>query len=159
MTKETNTIMKIYGAFFASIIFNFVPSTIVQAFGGILLLIIVIATYIYRGRSNKESLMHSHMVYLIKSFWISSLFLAVGLAGAVALADHSIINEAVNTVASGALMSEAQIESIIMDYMHTNLMVFALTLGPSIIYLAYRVIKGMMLTQKVLPIPNPKNWL
>ncbi len=158
MSKEQKTIIQIYISFLIAIICNFIPSTIIQSFGGILFFILIIVIYIYRYRSNEGTLMYSHTYYLIKSFWISSLFLLIGMAGAFFLADHTLINETVNNILNGALLDEDQINTVIMNYLYDNILVFCLMLLPSLIYLTYRVIKGIILAKKEHLILNPKNW-
>ena len=158
MEKEQKTIFQIYIGFAAVVIFNFIPSSAVQTFGGILFIVLIVAAYIYRAKAQNNSVMHSHMAYLIKSFWIASLFLSIGIAAALALADHSIIYDAVDGVINGQMISEAQMNQVLMAYLHDNLLIFSLTFGPSILYMAYRVMKGMIRVKKNQIIANPKNW-
>ncbi|HPF78222.1 MAG TPA: hypothetical protein PLF01_02920 [Alphaproteobacteria bacterium] len=159
MNKEQSNIVQIYIAFIVAIIMNFVPSTAVQALGGILLLLIVIATYIYRARADKKSLTFGHMAYLIQSFWISSLLLLIGIFAAYLLGDHTIINNTVDRVMGGMMMTEEQLDAIMMNYLRTNFMVFSLTISPSLIYLTYRVVKGLLLAKDGKNINKPKSWL
>lgn len=158
MQKEQKTILSIYIGFLIAVIFNFIPSSAVSTFGGILLIVLVIAAYIYRFRAEENSLTKNHMAYLIKSFWIASLFLLVGMIAAYVFADHSIINNSIETIKNGIIMSQEQIESLLMDYARANIFVFFATLSPSFIYLFYRLVKGMIHAKKSQSVVNLKNW-
>lgn len=159
MIKEKKNILQIYGIFLLAVILNFVPSAIISSFGSLLLLIIIVATYIYRAKSNSESLCYNHMCYLIKSFWISSLLLLIGIILTYLLGDHSIINNTVDGVVQGVMFTPDQLEIILMNYTKQNILVLLLTLSPSIIYLGYRVVKGMILANKEQKISNLKSWI
>lgn len=151
--------LTIYSGFLLAIIFNFIPVTFVQTFGAFIFLGLIIAAYIMRSQAEKESFMYSHMSYLIKTFWISSLILLIGIIESYIFADHSIIYTTVNGVKNGSMLSETEINALLIEYIQANRLVFALTLGPSLLYLIYRTIKGIMLASKNTSIPNPKNWL
>lgn len=159
MNKEQSNIVQIYAAFIVAILLNFVPSTTIQAFGGIFLLLIVIATYIYRARAEKQSLTFGHMAYLIKSFWISSLLLLIGIFGAYLLGDHTIIHNTVDRVTGGIMITEEQLDAIMMNYLKTNFIIFSVTISPSVFYLTYRVVKGLLLAKDGKNINKPKSWL
>ena len=158
MNKDKNTALQIYGVYLISLICNIVPSNAIQTFGMVLFIIIFIATYIYRSKSEENSLMNTHMRYIIKSIWVSSIFLMIGMIGAYLLADHSIVNQTVNAVKQGMMFSEDQINDLLLTYCKANSFVFIATLSPSLIYLTYRLIKGMLITKNNAPITNLKNW-
>ena len=160
MEKEQKTILQVYVTFIVAIILNIAPSATLQTFGALLFLVVLIAAYIYRAKaeSNKESLTYNHMSYAINSFWISSLFLVIGIAAAVALADHSIIHNTIENVKSGMFLDEEQLSSLLYDYARANIFIFSLTLGPSLVYLCYRLTKGILSVQKGNKIEKLKNW-
>jgi len=158
MEKEQTNILSVYIVFTAAVIMNCIPSTVISTLGFILLFVILIAIYVYRARSDKDSLRYSHMAFLIKSFWVSSLLLLIGMIAAYFLGDHSSVINAYESIFKGSYLTEEQINNILSTYLHDNLTVFLLTLGPSLLYLAYRIYRGVMLIKSNLPIPNPKNW-
>lgn len=159
MEKEQKTILQIYYALIASVILSILPSSVAKTFGFILFIVIFMATYYFRHKSDEKSLTHNHMQFIIKSIWISSLILLIGMAGAYFLADHSIIHNAVDFVKAGNFLTETQIENIIMNYMKENIFVFLFTLMPCLIYLIYRLCKGTVHAQKGQLMPNLKSWL
>jgi uncharacterized membrane protein len=159
MEKEQKTILQIYYALIASVILSVLPSSVSQTFGFILFIVIFMATYYFRHKSDEKSLTHNHMQFIIKSIWISSLILLIGMGPAYVFADHQIIYDALNHVRAGNFLTESQINSILMDYMKTNLFIFLFTLVPCLIYLVYRLCKGLAQAQKKEFIPNLKSWL
>lgn len=159
MEKEQKTILQIYYSLIISIICNVIPSTMVQTFGLIVFIAAFIACYYLRHKSDNEGLTYNHMQFIIKSIWISSLILLIGMVAAYFLADHAIIHGAVNHVTAGNFLTEAQIENIIMDYMKENIFTFIFTLMPCLIYLIYRLSKGIVHGQKQQVIQNLKSWL
>ena len=156
--KEQKNVIQIYGFFITAIIFNFLPSVLIQTIGLFLAIAVIIAAYVLRGRSEQGSFQHSHMAYMIKSFWISSLFLALGTIAAFFLADHSIIHETVDTIMTGAILSEEQLKEILMNYARSNFLVFSAVLSPGVFYLTYRLIKGIIFAKDRKTIKNLKNW-
>ncbi|MCI5059872.1 MAG: hypothetical protein MRY79_02245 [Alphaproteobacteria bacterium] len=158
MNKEKNLVLGTYIGFIIALISNFIPSASVQMMGGLLFLLLLVMTYIWRAKSVKEGYRHTHMAYLIKSFWIGALFLIVGILLAVLLADHSVINAAVDSVGAGQFLTEDDINQILIDYTRRNLGVFIITLCPSLLYLGYRFVKGALLANKEEVIENFKNW-
>jgi len=99
------------------------------------------------------------MTYFVKSFWISSLALLVGIIFAAFLSDNTLIHNIVDSFTSGILLSKHEMNIVLMQYARKNIIVLLLTISPSIIYLFYRIIKGMILANKNQFIPNLKSWL
>ena len=159
MEKEQKNIIQIYAVYLISIICNFIPSGAVSGLGSILFIIIFIATYIYKARAEEDSLTKNHMRYILKSIWISSLLLIVGIIAAYLFGDHSLIHQTMEGVKQGMFLTEEQINSLMMDYMMNNLLVFCTAFLPSLIYLFYRLAKGLVKAKENLHIENLKNWL
>ena len=158
MENTKNTIIRIYIIFIISIALNFVPSVSAQTIGALLFFIMIIAAYVYRFKSEKGSIMHSHMRYLIKSFWIASLFLAIGILLSTQFADHSAINNAVDNLMESTHLNESQMQSVAMEYTKQNLLVFAAALLPSVFYLLYRCIKGIIFLKKHKTFDDYNSW-
>lgn len=131
----------------------------IQTVGLFLALGTIISAYIVRYNADKGKFTHGHMGYIIKSFWISSLFLAIGILASFFLADHTIIENTVDSVNSGAFVTEAEVQLIMMDYARANFFVFTMAFAPSILYMLYRLVKGMIKAKAYDDITNPKSWL
>ncbi len=158
MTQEQKKIITLYGLFIISVIFNFTPSQQINMIGSIIFIICFIALYIFRKRSKKSSLTYSHSSYIIKSIWVSSLFLFIGMIVAGIVGDHSIVQNTVDTLTNGEVLTEAEINSIMLEYTKANLLTFAVSLIPGIIYLLYRLGKGTKLCLQNTSITNHGNW-
>ena len=158
MNKEKNLVLGTYIGFIIALISNFIPSASVQMIGGILFLVLLVMTYIWHAKAVKDGYRHTHMAYLIKSFWIGALFLVLGIVLAVLLADHSVINNAVDSIGTGQILTEDDINQILINYTRSNLGVFIITLCPSLLYLGYRFVKGALLANKEEAIQNLKSW-
>ena len=154
--KEQKTVIQVYGFFLTAVIFNFLPSLLIQQIGLFLAIAVIIAAYVLRSRSENGSFQYSHMAYLIKSFWISSLLLVLGTIASFFLADHTIINETVETISTGVAFSEDEMKVILMRYAQENFLIFSAVLAPSVLYLSYRIVKGMMLAKDRNPVKNLK---
>ncbi len=159
MEKDQKTTLQIYLAYIIAVICNIVPSSAVQTFGLILFIVIFAATYFYRNRSPSESLIHNHMQFIIKSIWISSLVFLVGMITAYFMADHTIVYQTYETIMNGVFLTQDQINGFVMDYMRANIFTFVITLMPSLIYLAYRLAKGILHARKGYIVLHSKNWL
>lgn len=159
MSKDQKTVLQIYIAYLASIIMSFIPSSPLSTFGTILFVIIFIATYYYRRKSSAGEFTYTHMQFILKTIWISSLILIVGMAAAYLLANHTIIYQTYESIKGGLFLNEDQINGLIMDYFRANIFVFLLTLSPSLIYLGYRFIKGIIFAKNNQKIENLKSWI
>lgn len=158
MSKEQNKLMSFYWLILISIIFNFVPSFVVQTMGLLMFLVFFIGLYIMRAFAQKSGLTFSHSHFIIKSIWISTFLLLIGAVVAGVLGDHTIINNAVDTIKNGTMISEQQFNSLIMQYGRTNFMLFLGALSPSVLYVLYRLAKGMKVLKRNENIANPKSW-
>lgn len=158
MEKDQKTTLQIYLAYIIAVICNVIPSSTVQTFGLILFIVIFAATYFYRGKSPADSFIHNHMQFIIKSIWVSSLILLIGMIAAYFMADHTIVYQTYETIMNGIFLTQDQINGFVMDYMRANIFTFVVTLMPSLIYLAYRLAKGILHARKGYIVPHSKSW-
>lgn len=159
MTSEQKKTLQVYGVLIVAIILNFLPGVFIQTVGAFMALAAIIAAYVVRKKADKDSLAENHMTFVIRSFWISSLFLAIGITASVVLADHSLIHNMYDDISQGAFYSESQINAIMHEYARTNFIVFTMAFAPAILYLVYRLIKGAVKARKYENIENVKSWL
>ncbi len=164
--KERKNIMHIYAALAAALTMQVIPSIEIQLFGACLFMGVLIGAYIFRARSEAESLCKNHMIYIIRTIWIWSLFFSIGAAIAtlwiVRSGDHSIIQTAVNQVMSGIVPSEEGMMDILYSYLRANFSLIAtvctLTIGPGMVYLIYRLSKGLSRAHKGHRIGDVTKW-
>ncbi len=166
MDKEQKNIRQYYGAFAAAIVCNFVPVPIVALFGICLLLSILVGAYIFKARSKMDSLAYNHMTYLIGTIWISSLFLVLGMAAAsywvYTKGDHTLIQNLMESMNAGVMVTPGEMQSIMQSYIHANLNLLITaslaTMGPAVIYIIYRTAYGASRATKGYRMARPAGW-
>ena len=163
-THNLKIVRHFYAAFAAVIILQAVPQDTIALAGALIFLVMFIGAYIYRARADEDDLVHNHMTYIIRTTWISGLLFAIGFAVAVAvvyaMADISMIHEAIRGIQPGQIYK--QLKNVLDQAYAINMELFlitgAVTLGPSVIYLVVRIAKGMARAMKGYRIANPRAW-
>lgn len=158
MAKDQYDVLGIYITFLLAIFSNFIPLASIQMIGGILFFVVIFAIYFIRWKSKNASFKHNHMEYLIKTFWVASFILLIGIIASIIFADHTVINNVVDGMASGIAFSQEELNIVLMNYAKDNILIFALSIGPSILYLFYRTFRGIIETYNYNKIENLKNW-
>lgn len=166
MNKEQKTIVQLYAVFSAGILMNFIPSAVVQIFALCLLIVVLIAAYIYKAKAKLDSLMYNHTTYLIGTIWASSLLLFIGMVIATfwvyEKGDHALIETIITGMNDGVMFTEKELAGIFSDYVHQNLTLLLTatvsTLGPGLIYMIYRVSKGTARALKGHRVAKPASW-
>lgn len=164
--KEQKQVNHLYAAFAASIILLFIPLISTQLIGSLLILIALIWAYIIRSKAEHESLAHNHAAYIIRTIWIWGLFLTIGIIIAVpwlySIADHSAIQNFMNSAATGTIPESDAMNDVLGRFMRDNLsafiMVCGITIGPSILYIIFRLAKGLSRALKGYRIANARGW-
>lgn len=164
MEKEHKTVIHIYSAFVASLVMQVLPSSALQFFGALLFLAVLIMAYILRKKADDRSLIENHMTYIIRTIWIWSLCLMVAMVAAVlwivTSGGHNILGSAVDDIMiSGMMPSDAEMKAVFNRFLVHNMVALIVTLGPCIIYIAYRLSKGLSRALKGHRIGNVKSWL
>jgi len=158
MAKDQYDVLGIYIAFMLSILSNFIPLVMVQMIGGILFFVTIVAIYFIRWKSTNASFKHNHMDYLIKTFWVASLILLIGIVFAVFFADHTVINNVVDGMENGIPFTQEELNIVLLNYAKDNVLTFALSIGPCFLYIFYRTVRGMIETMNYNKIENIKSW-
>lgn len=164
--KKQKRVNHLYASFTAAIILLFIPLMSTQILGALLLLVALIWAYIMRGKDGIESLSGNHAAYIIRTIWIWGFFLSIGVIIAVpwfySIADHSAVENFMSQAANGHLAATETVNDVMAEYMRTNLspliMVSAITIGPSVIYIIYRLARGLSRALKGYRVANTKNW-
>lgn len=152
-------IVGIYALFILSIILNFVPSMIIQGFGGFLFFFMLIVAYIIKFKSDDDSFDKAHAKYMTKTVWIFSLFLLIGMFLALFFGNHDAITNAANGIQSGNILNDEEMMVLLIEYGQTNLLVFLGIFFPIMAYALYRFGKGIHLARSNKIPTNPKSWL
>jgi len=158
MSKDQYHILGVYISFLYALFSNFIPLPIIQMTGLIVFIIAIISIYVMRAKSKNASFKHNHMEYLLKSFWVGSLILLVGIIISVFFADHTVIYNVVDGMATGIVFTQEELNIVLMNYAKDNMLIFGLCLSPSLLYLFYRTNRGIIETVNYNKIENLKNW-
>lgn len=167
MEKQKKTINTLYFILILSTILSFVPESIAQTVSLVLVIVVLIAAYMYRSKDSQDGLLYNHMTYMIGTIWIGTGFIVLGslITGlwVYLQGDQSVILNAISQIETGIVPSEAQMEGYVSDYIDSNkalLMKASLVaIGPAILYFVYRVGNGIGRASKGYRIANPKSWL
>jgi uncharacterized membrane protein len=156
--KEEKQINKVYAAMAGMLIFSCVPFVLLQILAFILLLYGMMKAYRLRARSAEDSMTHNHMEFLIRTFWISSLFFLIGFAGAVVYLmkklDLNAVNNILNSMENGMMTGQF----VLTPDIKTLAIVSVAAIGPSIVYFIYRIAKGFARSLQGYRIGNVKAW-
>lgn len=174
--QEQKEVIRLYGAFGASLLLMLVPSATVAVFSGLLFIGVLIAAYAMRKKSAPESLCENHATYIIRTIWIGGFLsiLTMGAATAYMLPNidnaplqpcaNSLVSQAQNIAQSENIAALSKILQPCMDeFTHLNGRVFliavAITALPVMLYFFARFWRGLSRAKGGYRIANPKSWL
>lgn len=165
-TDEQKAVLKLYGAMAASVALQCLPAPILQAGGMALMLGALTFAYGLRRKSSPDTLAHNHMTFLIRTVWVSALFLLAGFAGASVwfyqVGDHGPIHAAVDKVLSGLILDESSLFSLLEEYKDLNFRALVLAsvfaAAPPVLYFGLRIAKGFSRAARSYRIANPNQW-
>lgn len=172
---EHKTIMNLYALFVASLMMSFIPSALFAVIAIAMFTGVMFGAYIIRKKAEENSLAGNHMTYIIRTIWIASFFalftLAAGAAYLIPLLDYSAIDPCINKLTNMVSGSTAQISNEQLNdamqgcygnFIHTNLrniiIAGGITAGPLIIYVGYRLAKGISRAHKNHRMSHIKSW-
>lgn len=165
--NEQKTINALYVLLIVASIMGCMPFVSAVFLSLALTMIVLIAGYIYKARSDKDSLLWNHMTYLVGTIWIGSTFLFIGVAIAgiwvFLQGDHSIIHNAAMEMAGGRVPTDVDMINLSMNYIEANKMLLITAslafVGPALLYFVYRIANGFTRSLKGYRMANPKGWL
>lgn len=171
--KEQKTINNIYALVCVSLIMGFVPMIEAAVLCLVMFMAAFIAAYIIRKRADAESLTANHMTFIIRTIWIASLFLLGTMSVAIIYllpnydpAALHICNERISALVmegvTDVVRLEAEIKPCMDNFMADNFRTFmiatAIAAGPIVIYMGYRLARGLSRAIKGHRIGNLKGW-
>lgn len=163
------TILQIYAVLAVSLLLSFVP---LPSFALLALLTftgVLIAAYVLRGRAESpDSLVAQHMTYIIRTIWITGLFgvgtLILGSVYMFSQYDPAPLLECVNvnTLPTDMIALQAMMQPCIDAFISANMHVFItatiISAGPLVVYLVYRMAKGINRANAGYRPTNLKSW-
>lgn len=170
------TILNLYAAFGVSVILSLLPSFSAALLSAVFFIGVLVAGYSIRGKAEHGSLVENHATFVIRTMWIAALLSLVttGIATAYMMGriDYFMFDPCANTLAgkgiawmesAGVMEVYAIIEPCVAPFLDTNktLLMNALLIagGPVIIYMTYRIAKGVGRAMKGYRLANPKSWI
>ena len=169
--NSVKTLLHIYASMVAILCLQFVPITEIQIASLFLVTALIISLYVIRSRNEYGSLLENHTSYLIKTFWVGGLFFSIGLIIAYIifyyLGDHSYLYSFVDKYNNGIYgldisLLEQEYQRVMTNYLTDNksiiIKIFAITISPSLIYMIYRIGKGLARATKGYVVSNRKTW-
>lgn len=145
--------LALYATFITALILQVFPMMILQILSIVLLLGAVIVIGVLRRDSASDSLLSNHATYLSRSFWMWSFMMSIGgaIGGYLLFTQHDF--DSLMNIARD--LSENQEKSEAFKMMS----VYALaSFGPGLIYLAYRLAKGLHRALHGYRLAKPKSW-
>lgn len=170
MQNEEKIIKNVYAAFVVSLFMTFLPNLAAAMIAFVLFIGVLIAAYVLRAKSDKHSLMQNHMIYIIRTIWITGLFslftITTGSIYLLANYDPSLLQSCadniVNRGSTDIVAMEAMLKPCMDDFMRVNMGVFLtatiISAGPLIIYMLFRMAKGIARAAKGHRIGDNKSW-
>ncbi len=155
-------INNLYAIYIASIILQFMPFGIVITFGFFLFITVFIYTYILRGKAEPEDLIDNHATYLIRTVWIFGLVALAGIVAGAFYIMYAFEPGELERLGREVIFSN-DLHQTLKDYqsqyfnilLTTNIIAF----GPAVIYIAYRLVKGLSRAIKGYRVASPRSFL
>ncbi len=170
-----STLTKLYSALLAALVFSFWPSVTAALMALIFATGVLVAAYIYRGKSEEGSLLHNHTTYLIRTIWVGSFFALI----TTSIASFYMITRIDSMPMMACLeplarqMQEGTVhldQAMLMEmiapcwdqYMDINRQTFitsgAIAVIPVLLYFVIRLVRGFTRAMKGVAITKPKAW-
>lgn len=160
--KHRKDIMVTYIFLILGFLMSFVPHSIIHLLGILLMLAGVFQSYglkNYAKKGENSELTDNHSRFIIRTFWIGSLYLTIGIALAVILADHSPVYQMVDRIMlNPRYLTQDLLNALFLEYAKANWLVFLVTLGPGTVFFFYRLFYGLWKSYDGKTLPNCTAW-
>lgn len=166
----------LYTAFGASLLLMVVPHAVAAAASLVLLLGVLIAAYIVRGKNDEDSLAGNHAVFIIGTIWISGFFALLTMIAAsfymLPRVDNAALQPCMQNLLNNyeALMQNqdiaalsAMLQPCMHDFVQGNYRLFLVSLliaaAPVLLYIAVRFTRGLARAIGGYRVAKPRSWL
>lgn len=162
--KDRQIILQAYAMFFVSILANFYPVGIVGLIGFFLFIGFMIYVYYYRKKSEDNSLVQNHMIYLIRTLWVGSVYLIIFIVAAALYMAPELDLKVYHWLASGSYTptSPQEVDVIIKNFVSDNtpLLYYGalIAFGVPLVFFFWRMINGVFRASKGYRIANVRSW-
>jgi hypothetical protein len=166
LKKERFSILFFYGLCTVLGLIACIPTMSAQNIGVTGILVIVLLAYLKRSFTEEDSLEHHHLSYIIRTIWIYTLFASIGMLGAGWRVWSEGNNAAIDTLTSmieqGSPPTEADIDATVNTYLvdNHNLIMQSMIMWmlPSLLYFAWRIVRGLERGWKNYRVQNIYAW-
>ena len=179
MTNEQpegqKAILNLYAALGVSLILSVLPYPAAAVLSMVFFIGVLVAAYIIRKKVEEHSLVENHSTFIIRTLWIGAFFSLVTTAIATAYmlngVDYSQFQPCANNLAgkglewlenAGMMQVYAVTEPCMDSFLYGNktLLMNAMIIagGPIIIYMTYRMAKGVSRAMKGYRLSDAKTW-
>lgn len=156
----------LYLSLLIGVVAGCLPYGTAQGVSAILVIVALVLAYVLRDKQSPDSLVSHHATFVIRTIWIWSLFLMVGVVGAALVissqADMSAIDALMNRINAGNIPTEDDIRMASDTYMADNFDLMLRTaiiwLAPAQVYALWRVVKGFTRAWSGYRLQNVKGW-
>lgn len=167
METEQKTITNVYAALTVSLVMSFLPIMSAALLALVMFVGVWIAAYVLRGKHEHDSLTADHMTFIIRTIWIAGLMSLLTMSAAtayiLAVYDPTMMMACAQNLPSTDMAAiEAAVRPCYDEFMRVNMPYLikgaAIGIGPVVIYLAYRLTKGLSRALKGHRIGDVKSW-
>jgi len=179
MSKNTNkhhkAVMGLYIGIGLSLLLSLVPILSFAIISLLLFIGVLIASYVVRGKTETGSFAENHATFIIRTLWIVSFIslITIGIASFYMFGrlDYSLLNPCINDLSSrGIAYIESAgtqelyrlIQPCADNFIDANIGFFITAAliagGPVLIYVGYRLFRGVCPFKKGAFIVNHKSW-
>lgn len=170
-----SAIFNLYAAFGVSIILSVLPYASAALLSFFFFFGVLIAAYIIRGNTEPESLSGNHATFIIRTLWIGAFFSVITMGAATAYmmngVDYDPFAPCAQKLADQGLVwleqaGPIQVYGFAMPcmegFVEANKTLFInsviIAAGPVLLYMAYRLIKGLSRAIKGYRLAKPRVW-
>lgn len=170
-----SSILNLYAAFGVSMVLSVLPYASAALFSLIFFFGVLVAAYVMRGNAEPESLKANHATFIIRTLWIGAFFsIITTIAATIYLMngiDYDPFNPCAQALAdkglvwleqAGPMEVYAFVTPCMESFMQTNKTLFInsviIAAAPILLYMAYRMIKGLSRAIKGYRLAKPQVW-
>lgn len=159
-------ITALYAAYGLCVVMTCLPDMTMQNVAAIMTFILLAALYLLRSKWPEDSLEAHHTTFIIRTIWIWSAFLILGMIGAGMVisqnGDMSALDQLSSDIANGMPPTEDAMNQSAKAYFETNydliLKTTLMWLSPAQIYAVWRIARGLSRALKGYRLSNIKSW-
>lgn len=159
-------ILGLYAVLAFGVLMSCLPYMTAQNVGAVAVLLALIFSYVLESKSDKDSLETHHAIFIIRTIWIWTTFLLIGLCGAGYVVSQqgnmAAIDQLMGMINSGGIPTEADIQAASEAYLNDNTDLILKTalvwLAPAQIYAVWRLARGLSRAVKGYRINNFRSW-